>query len=66
MRGRVGTWRAVLGAVLLAAVGLAAALAPALAPYDPWGIVATPLQPPGGSHLLGTDMLGRDVLSGLI
>jgi peptide/nickel transport system permease protein len=66
MRGRVGTWRAVLGAVLLAAVALAAALAPALAPYDPWGIVAKPLQPPGGSHPLGTDMLGRDVLSGLI
>jgi peptide/nickel transport system permease protein len=65
MRGRPGTWRIALGAALLCAVALTAVFAP-LAPFDPWGIVATPLQPPGGRHLLGTDMLGRDVLSGLI
>lgn len=66
MRGRLGTWRIAVGAAVLGAVALTAALAPLLAPFDPWGIVATPLQPPGGRHLLGTDMLGRDVLSGLI
>lgn len=66
MSGRIGTSRIAVGAGLLGAVALAALLAPVLAPFDPWGIVATPLQAPGGRHLLGTDMLGRDVLSGLI
>jgi peptide/nickel transport system permease protein len=66
MTGRLGTWRIALGAALLGVVTLAAFFAPVLAPFDPWGIVATPLQPPGGQHPLGTDMLGRDVLSGLI
>lgn len=63
---RMGSWRIALGALLLSLVIAAAALAPVLAPFDPWAIVATPLQPPGGRHVLGTDMLGRDVLSGLI
>lgn len=38
--------------------------APLLAPYDPMLTnVAHALQPPGGVHPLGTDALGRDVLS---
>jgi ABC-type dipeptide/oligopeptide/nickel transport system permease subunit len=44
-----------------------AALAPALAPYDPHliptGDEATTLAPPGPRHVLGTDVLGRDLLS---
>lgn len=53
----------VLGAILLASV-----LAPLLAPYDPGAIdVAAALQPPGSpGHLLGTDALGRDMLSRLL
>jgi peptide/nickel transport system permease protein len=49
--------------VLVVAVG---ALAPILAPADPFAIVGPSLGPPSGGHLLGTDALGRDVLSGVI
>ncbi len=49
-------------AVLLVVVTLAL-LAPALAPADPMQTGEAQLQPPGGDHLLGTDLLGRDVLS---
>jgi peptide/nickel transport system permease protein len=34
-----------------------------IAPHDPQDQSATPLTPPGGGHLLGTDALGRDVFS---
>ena len=50
-------------AILVAAV-LAAILAPLIAPYDPLhNDYAVARQPPGLGHLLGTDSLGRDVLS---
>lgn len=54
-----------LGAVLLAAVVLAAIFAPLLAPHDPMrGDLANDyLARPGGSFLLGADAQGRDVLS---
>lgn len=48
-------------------VALAAVFAPVIAPYDPR--VQSPyegLQSPSWDHLLGTDQLGRDVLSRLI
>jgi peptide/nickel transport system permease protein len=52
-----------VGAVVLAAVTLALALAPLLAPY-PTTVEAGPaFLPPGPGHLLGTDEGGRDVLS---
>lgn len=39
-------------------------LTPLVAPYDPLAqAVENKFQPPGGQHLLGTDKLGRDVLS---
>jgi peptide/nickel transport system permease protein len=60
------SWRFVVGAGLLAVIGVVALLAPQLAPFDPWAVVGTQLLPPGGEHVLGTDLLGRDVLSGLI
>ncbi len=51
-------------ALLLVAV---AALAPALAPHDPLSTSMDSLRPPGTrGHPLGTDDLGRDVLSGVI
>ncbi|MCL6284178.1 ABC transporter permease [Ruegeria sp. 2012CJ41-6] len=38
-------------------------LAPVVAPYDPLELVGRRLQPPSWQHWLGTDALGRDVLS---
>lgn len=37
--------------------------APVIAPHDPLDMVARRLQPPSAAHWLGTDALGRDVLS---
>ncbi|MEA2109000.1 MAG: oligopeptide ABC transporter permease [Pseudomonadota bacterium] len=49
---------------LLFAVSL---LAPVIAPCDPNAIdLKNILMPPGSSHLLGTDQLGRDILSRMI
>ena len=55
---------ALLGAAVLAVLGLLAALAPWLAPHPPGAIdLGDVVAPPGPAHLLGTDELGRDVLS---
>ena len=55
---------AMAGLVTLTLLVLASLLAPLVAPYDPVVIrLADKLQPPGASHLLGTDYFGRDVLS---
>ena len=49
---------------LVALMVILAALAPALAPYDPSRIdLSRAGLPPGPSHPMGTDRLGRDVLS---
>lgn len=51
------------GLVLLAYAALAI-LAPAIAPFPPNEIfVGSPFEPPSAAFLLGTDSLGRDVLS---
>src|SRR5262249_41909668 len=62
-----------LPVAILVGIGLVAMFAGVLAPYDPEiGALALRFRPPawqaGGSieHLLGTDHLGRDVLSRLI
>ena len=69
---RIGHWlrgdlRAAISLAYLFCLALLAILAPVVAPYSPtdqdYGAV---LLPPGGGHLLGTDDLGRDVLSRLI
>jgi peptide/nickel transport system permease protein len=58
---------AVFGAALLLLMGLAALFAPLVAPYDPARIDLTNISvPPNGAHWLGTDAVGRDVLSRLI
>lgn len=54
------------GAGLVAGLAVVALLAPVLAPADPYAISGPSLAPPGGAHLLGTDALGRDLLSGLL
>ena len=58
---------AVIGAFVLAAIVFIAALAPALAPYNPNSIdLSLSYVSPSGAHLLGTDISGRDLLSRLI
>lgn len=58
---------AVLAAAFLAFLALVAVAAPLLAPYDPEAInPSNVLDGPSGDHLLGTDDLGRDVLSRLL
>jgi peptide/nickel transport system permease protein len=53
-----------LGAMLVLLFVLSAALAPWISPYDPNALdVPARLQGPSFDHLLGTDNLGRDVLS---
>jgi peptide/nickel transport system permease protein len=55
----------VLGAAILALVIATAALAPVLFPGSPFRRVDRPFSPPFGAHLLGTDVLGRDVAAGI-
>lgn len=58
---------AVFGLAVLLAVIAMAALAPALAPYDPIAQgVGPPLQRPSLDHWAGTDSFGRDILSRII
>ena len=44
----------------------AAVLGPLLAPHDPFAITGGSLVPPSAGHWMGTDALGRDVLSGVL
>ena len=56
-----------LGAFILLPILFCAALAPLLAPYSPTAIhMSVRLQGPSWAHPLGTDELGRDLLSRLI
>lgn len=55
-----------LSLLLLTAVILLAALAPLIAPYDPTDLSGPLRAAPSLSHWLGTDILGRDVLSRLL
>jgi peptide/nickel transport system permease protein len=58
---------AVIGLAILGFIALLAVAAPVLAPYSPTQIDVTAFQaPPSRVHLLGTDSVGRDVLSRLI
>ncbi|WP_372069898.1 ABC transporter permease [Tistrella mobilis] len=53
-----------LAVLVLAAIVLATLLAPLLAPHDPLALSPlNRLKPPGGDFPLGTDALGRDLLS---
>ncbi|MCU1490523.1 MAG: transporter ATP-binding protein putative oligo/dipeptide transport protein (modular protein) [Acidimicrobiaceae bacterium] len=58
---------AVAALVYLVVVVILAVLAPAVAPYGPESTdLAKILQGPSAAHLLGTDAIGRDVLSRLL
>jgi len=57
----------IFGFVIILILFFTAIFAPLLAPYDPYEIdMANALQTPGITHWLGTDEIGRDVLSRLI
>lgn len=58
--------RTVIGAILVLAIVILAALGPAMAPFSATEFVGAPLQSPGGDLLLGADVLGRDVWSQLL
>lgn len=72
LKGFLANKAAVLGALLLLLVLMSALFSPFLAPHDPLEqVLGNRLQPPvwaGGTvtNLLGTDQLGRDILSRLI
>lgn len=52
--------------LVVALLTVAALLAPALAPYDPLALGDTALNAPSVRHPMGTDHLGRDILSGVL
>lgn len=60
--GPVGT----VGVLLLLVLSAAGALAPWVAPYDPDETTGNPFEPPSSRHWLGTNDVGRDILSELI
>ena len=72
LRHALTNWRVVTGGALLLVLLVAAVFAAALSPYDPLDQdLAAQLAPPDwhfgpDAHALGTDSLGRDVLSRLI
>ncbi len=58
---------AVAGSAVVILLFIVSLLAPWISPYDPGEInLGMVLSPPSGSHLFGTDQLGRDVLSRMI
>ena len=69
-----GFWRAfrrnrlaVIGGLVTVVLALIAVAAPLLAPWDPHRPdVKKVLTAPSGTHLLGTDSIGRDVLSRML
>ncbi len=61
-------WRLViLGSVIISVILICAIFAPWIAPFSPYDLDYTAmLQGPGATHWLGTDELGRDILSRII
>src|SRR5512135_601534 len=58
---------AVVGLAVILVIVAVAFAAPFVAPYDPFAIdVYNVISAPSSAHLLGTDELGRDVLSRMI
>jgi peptide/nickel transport system permease protein len=62
LESRVGT----IGLAIVLFWVAMAVFAPAIAPYSPTALVGRVAQPPSASHWLGTDELGRDILSRVI
>src|SRR5229473_3363323 len=67
LRRAIRARMAPFGAVVLALAVIAAVAAPLIAPHDPLKQdLGHALAPPGRAHLLGTDNVGRDVLSRVV
>ena len=58
--------KALVGSAILLVFVVAAILGPLIAPYDPNDMAYDFLAPPSWQHPLGTDDLGRDLLSRII
>lgn len=61
-----GHWMVALGLMMLVVMLGVTILGPHIAPYDPSATSPNALAPPGAQHWLGTDLIGRDILSRLI
>ena len=64
-------WMAMAGLVIVILLVIVALAAPLIAPYDPINVAAKDMVrlsqlPPSREHLMGTDVLGRDVFSRLV
>jgi len=55
-----------IGLGILAVVALVALFGPSRFPQGPFSMVARPFVPPSAEYFLGTDMLGRNVLAGIV
>ncbi len=67
LRLLAGNALAMVGLAIIVGLLIVAAFAPWLAPYSPFdGALADRLQPPSAAHWMGTDELGRDILSRVI
>lgn len=56
----------IAGLVVVVLLMLIAIFAPVISPYDPTERVGIPFSPPSSEHLLGTNDVGKDILSELI
>ncbi len=69
-KARAGLLRAgpvaIAGGTVLLTLIVVAVFAPLMAPYNPLAQIAMPFEPLSAAHPLGTDELGRDLLSRLI
>lgn len=61
-RGKTFTY-GIIGIAIFLVLGF---VGPLIAPYSPMELAGDPFMPPGITHLLGTDNLGRDILSQLL
>jgi peptide/nickel transport system permease protein len=63
LRDAAASRRGKVGLTLALVVVAIAVIGPFVAPYSPTAFVTLPFSPPSASHVLGGDVLGRDVLS---
>lgn len=66
LRRSLSDRRGLVGASLVGAIIAVAVMAPWISPFDPNEQAFVPLQSPSWAHLVGTDDLGRDLLSRII
>lgn len=66
LRRLMGNYFSAFGLIISLGAVATALLAPLLAPYSPVEIFPMPMSPPSGEFLLGTDYLGRCLLSRII